>query len=52
MGERGRDGVWKGLSWMGHNKLIRWELPNAFKLMKNSLKFCLNAPGKKSEISK
>ena len=42
----------EGLIWMGHIKLIRLGTPEHSKLVKNSLKFCLYALGKKSEKSK
>ena len=48
----GRDGVRKGLIWMGHNKSLRLGTPKTFKSIKNSLKFCLCGLGKKVKYKK
>ena len=48
----GRDGVRKGLIWMGHNKSLRLGTPKTFKSIKNSLKFCLCGLGKNVKYKK
>ena len=48
----GRDGVRKGLIWMGQNKSLRLGTPKTFKSIKNSLKFCLCGLGKNVKYKK
>ena len=53
VGERSRDGVKKGLIWMGHNKLIRLGTPQYLKINEKLSKVLfMCSREKKSEISK